>query len=262
LTLNHNDRELEISTSFVPEKGLLLLLRDVTDLRRLEQAVDRNDRLRELGEMAATLAHEIRNPLGGIEGFASLLLRDLKEEPKQREMAHSIIDGTRTLNRLVSNVLHFARPLDIHFALTNLVSVIEEVIDLVDADESEAKSCTFHTPESSLSTSLDRSLIKMALLNLVRNGLQASPEGGNITVKLWKSEEVAHIAITDQGEGIAAKNLEKIFTPFYTTKCSGTGLGLSETDKIIKAHGGTIEIDSKVGQGSTFTIKLPLENGN
>ncbi len=239
-----NGREVEVEPALIPEKGVLILLNDRTELKQLESSLQQGDRLKDLGEMAATLAHEIRNPLGGIEGFASLLKRDLTK-PDQKRMVNAILEGSRTLNTLVTNVLEYARPLVLHFAPTDLAEFIEETARL---------SCASGHPcqvriEKNHTTSIDSGRMRLVLLNLIRNSFEA----GSSHVEIVLTQE-GEIEVKDEGEGISPERIEKIFTPFFTTKTTGTGLGLAEAYKVVRAHGGTITVDSKVGKGTCVRV--------
>jgi PAS domain S-box-containing protein len=264
-TIQGTQKELELSVKFDlkgddASNGLIVLIRDITEMRRLQAIANRHYRMEELGEMAASLAHEIRNPLGGIEGFASLLHRDLNEMPEKQKMASAIIDGTRTLSTLVTNVLHYARPIKLRFATTDLVLLLKQVLELVKADSTYSQEIEYHLKfsASSILAPVDEEVLKTALLNLVVNAVQAMPQGGSLYVDLIQKNEFVTISITDTGEGISEENIEKIFSPFFTTKEEGNGLGLSEVQKVIQAHGGNIQVSSNLGKGSRFTIKLPL----
>jgi PAS domain S-box-containing protein len=242
-------------------QGILLLARNITEFRRLQVLANRHDRLKDLGEITARMAHEIRNPLGGIRGFASLLQQDLKEHPDLQQMATQIVEGTDHLCRYVSNILDYARPVQPHFELIDLVPFMKEVLQLVQVDNAvgEQISCQFHSSYPTLVVPVDGHILRSALINLLVNGLQAMPEGGNLNLSLNKDEEQAVIGIQDTGVGIALENLDKIFSPFFTTKTFGNGLGLSEVYKAIQAHNGSIEVQSVVGEGSVFTVKIPLK---
>ncbi|MBA2369015.1 MAG: PAS domain-containing protein [Candidatus Protochlamydia sp.] len=281
-SLNGKSYELEIESTFVqmggdavpldhrqssisigPVQGLLLLIRNVTEVRYLQELANRNDRLKELGEMAAHLAHEIRNPLGGMKGFATLLVQDLSERPELKQMAASIVEGAETLNHLVSSILTYARPFQPHFEAVDLVAYINEIRLLLQADAAWNSSFAFHLNSGGdeLQVAIDPQLLKSALLNLFVNAMQAMPSGGTITVAIERDCNHVIITISDTGKGISTENLTKIFSPFFTTKETGTGLGLSEVQKVIHAHLGTIIVHSELGKGSVFTIKLPLKNG-
>ena len=229
-------REVEIFASYA--NGLIILCRDRTEIRKLEASVSQNERLKVLGEMAATLAHEIRNPLGGIEGFASLLAEDLKEE-SQAAMVSSIIAGTRTLNALVSNVLDYTRKVDLHFKEHDLLKLCEELVPFAKECEVQGHSCL---------CLVDKERLKLALLNLVRNGIEAA---GAVKI-IVKKEGI--IEIRDEGPGISPEVMKKLFTPFFTTKTKGTGLGLVEAKKVIEAHGGQLTVTSN--KGTTFKVEL------
>jgi PAS domain S-box-containing protein len=237
------------------QKGLILLLRDKTEVRQLQLQAERNDRLKELGEMAAAVAHEIRNPLGGIKGFASLLQRDLATQPHLAQMALSIVEGTTTLDRLVSNVLAYARPLDIQLAEVDVRQIAEEVHQLVvaDAQLTHGISIELRVPETAVLLRVDRERIKSALLNLVVNGCQAMAQGGSLKIEL---ERAGRFTVSDTGAGISSEDLKKLFSPFFTTKERGNGLGLAEVYKVVAAHGGTVGVESQLGLGSTFWIQL------
>ena len=262
------NRELEISTTFVSNspkayQGLIIMLRDITRLQRLQMIASRNDRMKDLGEMAAGVAHEIRNPLGGIRGYAALLYRDLQGSPHLQDMANNIIEGTKTLERLVSNVLHFARPIEIQPQPHDLSSIIREVHKFIKVDPAcpENIKIELHLPEEKLEAPIDKQLIRSALLNLISNAFQAIDDDNNglIIISLMKHMDTYIITVSDNGKGINGNDLEKIFSPFFTTKDRGNGLGLSETYKIIQAHFGNIEVRSQPKIGTTFTITLPLK---
>lgn len=243
------ERELEVSTSLIPEKGILLLLSNRQEREALERSAAQTERLKELGEMAATLAHEIRNPLGGIEGFAQLLKRDL-ETPAHQRMIKAILEGTQTLNHLVTQVLDYARPFSLHFVTADLVELIQETIALMEASSNHPM-CRLVTEYITFPCLIDENQIKRVLLNLLRNAKEAKAN----LVEIVLTQE-GTLVIKDNGEGIAAHNLKKIFTPFFTTKTDGTGLGLAQAAAVIKAHGGTLEVFSEEGKGTEFRLKI------
>lgn len=270
------ERELEVDTTFVLQskqetrptrisptldtmQGLIIIIRDITELRRLQNVANRHDRMKELGEMAALVAHEIRNPLGGIKGFASLLERDLVDRPDQRKMAQYIVEGTDTLNKLVSNVLNYARPIEMHFETIDLIPYVNEIQShlLADVNLTTKHVIKVECPYKKLLARIDPAQLKACLFNLLINSLQAMPDGGVITIFLKKEGYNILISVQDTGTGIPPENLEKIFSPFFTTKPEGNGFGLSEVLKIVQAHGGTIDVESTLDVGSTFTLRIP-----
>ncbi len=260
VTTDRQSHSLDLKMPGTSIQGILILLRDMTEVRRLQRQAERNSRLRELGEMAAHLAHEIRNPLGGIKGFASLLVHDLTDKPQQRQMATNIVGGANDLDLLVSGILSYTRPFEAKREPTDLQAFIDEVRQLMQADEAWNKKIKFDIKannEEGLIVPFDPQLLKSALLNLFVNAVQAMPNGGKLTVTVGRDAEHAIIRVEDTGKGIPTDNLDNLFTPFFTTKEKGTGLGLSEVHKVIQAHHGSIEVNSEVGIGTSFIIKLP-----
>lgn len=269
--------ELEINSTFVCEdekprigylkevnigkiEGIVVIIRDVTDINLLREVANRNDRLKELGEMAAMVAHEVRNPLGGIKGFASLLCRDLKDRPEQMQMAQHIVEGAETLNRFVTNVLDYSRPFHLSLQPVDLLGLLKELKEHLDADDTDGPKVGYCIRSSldRLEVIVDPQLINSALLNLLLNAKQAMPDGGQVMIEVSLHEEQVVLKIADTGVGIPAENLDKIFSPFFTTKKGGNGFGLTEVYKVIQAHGGDIQVESQVGIGTTFTIRLPI----
>lgn len=242
-------------------QGLLVLVRNITEFRKLQTLANRYERLKELGEMAARVAHEIRNPLGGIRGFAALLEEDLRDRPELQQMAAQIVEGADGLGRFVSNVLNYTRSFQPQFESLDLVPFIKEIIQLVQMDQTFHANISykFHSSLASLLVSVDPQLFKSALLNLFVNALQAMPNEGTLTINIEQDGDQAKIQVTDTGVGISQENLDKIFSPFFTTKDAGTGLGLSEVYKVIQAHQGAIDVQSSIGKGTTFTIHIPLK---
>lgn len=265
-------KEIEVDNTFIPAipsehqeldftQGLIVLIRDITEIRKLQVIATRSDRLKELGEMAAQVAHEIRNPLGGIKGFASLLQRDLADNPAMSRMANYIVEGTNSLDRLVAKVLNYSRPLQLHFESVNLFKLLDDLKNSLLADHTLTQNITLTltSPNAKLILPLDQGLFRGAVLNLLINAFQAMPEGGKVKIDVLEKKNKAIVKICDTGIGIPPENLKKIFNPFFTTKPDGNGLGLPEAYKVIQAHGGEIEVVSSVGIGTCFSIKIPLK---
>ena len=238
-------------------ESLIINLKDLSEDKA-------NKRLKDLGSMTAMLAHEIRNPLGGIKGFASLLRKDLEKMPHMRQMAELIIDGTDNLNNLVTHILNFAHPLKMKFLRVNLTEMALKLKTAIEVDEKlkyQIKNQRIHFEVKSLKSSIllaaDAELLRSCLFNLIINAIQAMPMGGNLTLLLDENEHHVIIDVIDEGTGITAQNLKKIFSAFFTTKEDGNGFGLLEVNKVVQAHKGTIEVTSKVNSGTTFTIKIP-----
>lgn len=259
-------RELEISTSFIFEglkthHGLVVVLRDITEKKRMQQLTSQQSKMRELGEMAAILAHEIRNPLGGIRGYASLLARDLAEAPYLQEMARAIIEGAQSLESLVTSVLQYAKPIQIQPSTVDVGRFLKTVVKFIKADPAYPPHVTWisHIPDAPLLAPLDSEAMKAALLNLIFNAFQAMPEEGRLTLSLLKMDSCYQIALSDTGIGMSEEQLSHLFSPYFTTKEKGNGIGLVEAKKIIEAHLGNIAVRSAEGKGTTFTLTLPLK---
>ena len=258
-------REIEVTTKYVEKdlathRGIIILIRDITEIRRLQCVSRRNDRMKELGEMAASVAHEIRNPLGGIEGFASLLYRDFEGDEYRQNMAHNIVEGSRTVNALITKVLNYSRPLNMNYESVDIVAFMRDIIDFLKVDSafSHIREVVFEEIEEEVLLSIDPLMFKSVFFNLLLNAAQAMQEGGDVMIRMRKEEKQVVIEIEDTGCGISRENLEKIFSPFFTTKHEGNGFGLSEVYKVIQAHGGDIEVDSEEGKGSIFVVTLPF----
>ena len=259
---SHRFLELEISASFLYEgHSLAVVARDISERQRLHALMLRGDRMKELGEIAAHAVHEIRNPLGAIRGFASLLVRDLQREPHLQEMASTIIEGTKTLEKLVSGILHYARPVTVQPVSKDLGALLKKLARSVKVDPAFLPSVqmTLHIPDDPILVPIDPEWLTSALLNLIFNALQAMPRGGSLSLSLFRLEGRVQIVIADTGIGMDPEIQKSLFSPCFTTKKTGNGLGLVETEKIIKAHKGTIELRSEPMKGTAFTITLPLK---
>ena len=272
--LNARGERLRIQVTASPARdnlgrriGTLLVLQDVTPIRRLEEDAKRNDRLRAMGEMAAGIAHEIRNPMGGIELFASLLKKDLADQPEQARLADHIISGVRNLDRIISSLLLFARspePSRQKCPINDLLRDLMNDAALIQVPP-EIRVRWNLCPEGARVAG-DQELLTQVFLNSIRNAIQAMPGGGELTLSTRQSEtpeadsaERRFITVTveDTGSGIPPETLQQIFNPFFTTRDKGTGLGLAIAHNIIKAHQGTIEVNSTPGRGSRFIFKIP-----
>jgi signal transduction histidine kinase len=265
---HHQGQDLEVSTHFLFEgpkshHSLIVLVRDISQLQRLQRLIHHADRMKELGAMAASLAHEIRNPLGGIRGFASLLHRDLAGDPKGQEMAAAVIEGSRALERLVTSVLEYARPLEIRLETSELGALLSRTIRHLKADPAYPPHVEIftHIPKEPFLAPVDEEHLKRALLNLSYNAIQAMPKGGTLTFSLLSIGPMCQIGICDTGLGMDEETQAKLFAPLFTTKQGGNGLGLVEVQKIVQAHGGSIEVRSQKGKGTTFLLTLPQKRG-
>lgn len=219
----------------------------------------RADRLSALGELSAGLAHEIRNPLGAIEGAVQILRRPELPVPTRQEFGEVVQKEVNRLKDLLSNFLEFARPRPPQRVPTNPDTLLESVKSL--AQETAKMSGIHISVESSSSLPLvgaDPEQMRQVLLNLVINALQAMPNGGQVVLRAGRRSEHVILQVQDEGGGIDAENLERIFDPFFTTRPEGTGLGLSTAYQIVSQHGGHISVQRNTGKGMTFTVTLPL----
>jgi two-component system, NtrC family, sensor histidine kinase HydH len=230
----------------------------------IEENLRRAEKLSTLGEMAAVLAHEIRNPLGSIRGTAEILRDDYRPGDPKYEFIDIQIRETERLNRVVEDFLRMARPLPTEMVQCRVQPELETVALLVANDARERKiSLVLEPPADDIVVKGNGEKLRQAFLNIAMNSLQATQGGGSLTIStsVCRADEVAgmcEIRFCDSGEGIDAETITRIFEPFYTTKPDGTGLGLAITRKIVEGHGGTLQVESVVGQGTTVTIKLPL----
>lgn len=239
--------------------GEVARLRD--ELRRKNEELRRRERLAALGEMAAGLAHEIRNPLGGIALYASMLEKELADNPKVSTAASRICLGVRTLERLVSDILDFAQEHRLERQDCSMRDLLSTLEDAVRPWASECKG-EFTYDDGDAEISCDRHRLHQVLLNLVMNGLQAASPGGAVRLSWSACDNEIEIEVVDNGPGIPDESLHKIFNPFFTTKATGTGLGLAIVHRIVEAHGGTICAGNRPEGGARFVIRLPTVECN
>jgi PAS domain S-box-containing protein len=239
--------------------GTLHIIRDITEMKALQEQSKRGERLSAMGEMAVELAHEIRNPLGSIELFASLLVKELSGDLKR--WAENIGIGIRSLNNIVSNMLHFANPLSPAFAEVDIHEVIQEMLKFTDLlmSQRQVEVVKQLNAENSLIWA-DRELLKQMMLNLILNSMKAMPSRGSLIISTQNTQplhfprESLEIKIQDTGIGMPPEIMGRIFDPFFTTNKNGNGLGLSVVHQIVERHSGSIGVSSEVNRGTTFTI--------
>jgi len=228
----------------------------------LEREVQQAKTMAALGEMSATVAHEIRNPLGAMGMWAGLLERDMDPEDPKRKTLGKITDGLSKLNKIVTNLLVYTRPMTAEFRTVRLDALLEEIVDFTEVEIGRlgreiAVEKKFECQEG-IYVKADPEKINQAVINLCLNAVQAMEDGGLLCVRLSTDGEYAQFSIVDTGCGIGTENITKIFDPFFTTKEDGTGLGLAIVKKIIESHMGTIEIASERGVGTSVKCCLPL----
>ena len=251
--------------------GTVLVCRDVTDRKRMEQQMVQSEKMAAIGELASGVAHEINNPLDGLLNCILRIKRDPQNERQTKEYLGLMEEALRRIESTVGQLLNFSRQRDLELASVSLNEVVNEVVSLIaySADEKGIQIEKHFQEELDLIRG-DKHLLEQVVLNLALNAIAAMPDGGVLTFNTGEVEfdallgkATVFVQVTDTGIGIPKSVQDRIFDPFYTTKITekGTGLGLSVSDRIIGQHEGVIEFDSKTEQGSVFTIKLPIRRG-
>jgi two-component system, NtrC family, sensor histidine kinase HydH len=245
---------LTFSLWFVTLGVLFLLWRD----EKRQHELVRQEDLARLGVVGAVMAHEIRNPLAGIKGFAQLM-ETAETIDQARHYAGRIVTQSLRMESLVNDLLSFAREDRGERQPADLEMLVKDCITLIQAEADSARIQVNYTRQAALKVTVVSDRIIQLLLNLLKNGLQAMPDGGELRVELEKIKSLARIKVCDSGTGIPPEDLPHIFKPFWTSKARGTGLGLALCYKIAMEHGGNLTVESIVGAGTTFTLHLPLE---
>jgi len=271
----------------LPGGGHLVLITDLSSVRRAQEQARRRDRLAALGELSAGVAHEIRNPLAGIATSAQVLKNRLDPHDERRRFLEVIQEEVNRLDRIVSGLLDYARPWSLSLKRVSVVECVQKVTDLVrETCDAQGVALQLHCPDDLPEIFADRDQLTQVLLNIFRNALEAMPHGGVLRVEARLAERppfvrrsggrraedqllpqggqprprpVVQLRVSDTGEGILAEHLPRLFDPFFTTKATGTGLGLAICQTLIHEHGGSISADSVPGKGTVITIELPLE---
>lgn len=247
--------------------GRIIIFQDLTAVKEMEKEVERTRRLALVGEMAAVLAHEIRNPLSSISGSVQILKRDLHPDRGTEKLMDIISRGKDQLEALLRDFLLLARPGMGEITAVDPEILLESVIDSLRYGpdwNDRIELASRHEGKGSLAGRMSE--LRQVFTNILQNALQAMPEGGTLTVMTRNVDgEPAggglEIAVSDTGSGIEEERMEKIFEPFYTTKERGTGLGLAIVNRIVSGHGGRVWISSRIGKGTTVTVRLPLHQG-
>ncbi|HEB73052.1 MAG TPA: hypothetical protein ENI77_10585 [Nitrospirae bacterium] len=243
--------------------GFIFVMEEVTELNRLRKQSQRADRLSAVGEIAAGMAHEIRNPLGGMEIFASLLRRELENDDDKLKLLGHVTVGIEAINNVIHNFLLFTKepkPDRNEFDLRDLIlNILDFAKYVFEQNKIEVRASI---PDESLPINADESLIRQAILNMIHNSVGAMPDGGIIGIEVNRVKgangpERIEIVCSDTGCGVSEEIREKIFDPFFTTRDSGSGLGLSIISQIAQAHGGYVDLIDKKGDGAVFIVSLP-----
>jgi two-component system sensor histidine kinase HydH len=219
-----------------------------------------NERLAAVGRMAGGVAHEVRNPLSSIKGLALLLKNKFPAGSREQDTADLLIQETERMNRTITEMLSFTRPSALHLGRVDLGRLLTRSLDLIRAEAAENGIATVLEAQPDLPSVLgDVDRLQQVVMNVLLNAIQAMEQGGKLTVALTSRAEgrTVELRISDTGQGIEADLLPQVFYPYFTTKQGGTGIGLAISQKIIADHGGSIEMESELGQGATVIIQLP-----
>lgn len=240
------------------------IVRDLSETEALREQITRSERLAALGQMVAEINHEIKNPLMMIGGFATQLIRTTDDE-KNLQKLKIIIEEVKRLEKLLADLRELYAPKTITIEAVNLEELLREVSALVKADcEKKGIRITVNIDKSALLAASDKGRLEQVFLNLVKNSMEAMDEGGDILIQASMHGDRVKITVTDEGCGILEQDREKIFSPFFTTKKDGTGLGLGISKRIIEDHAGSsFTVKSQEGKGTTVTMTLPrYQEGN
>ncbi len=251
----------------------LVVNTDITEEKRLQKELQHAAQLSLVGELAAGLAHEIKNPLAGIQGVVDILLRRRDANDPESEALRGVRNEVDRIDQIVRALLDRARPRVLATKPSSLTEVVRRAVNVARAQifggsEGGRIRVQFHPPDDPILLPIDAAQIEDAVLNLIINAIQASEDDGRVDVRIFRSppDETADeldevmIEVSDKGPGISEENLSRIFNPFFTTTKGGTGLGLPAVRRIVRAHSGRVGVKSVVGEGSTFTIHLPINN--
>ena len=264
--LTRDQKEILISMTISPLKdaegkiiGASRICKDVTHLKKAEERLILAERLSSLGELTAGVAHELRNPLAGIKINTQVLSRKQDLTEMERRLLESTQEGIEKIQKIVDDMLHFAKPRASHFKEEALNEVVDKSLAILQARFKKGHiSAVFDRGEGLPSVRIDIHQIQQVLINLMLNAIQAMEKGGTLTIRTFlEGGGAVGVEIRDTGVGIPLPYLKKVFDPFFTTKSEGTGLGLSISLKILENHGATIDVVSKEGEGACFTIHFP-----
>lgn len=255
-----------VATTIVPflnENGkpyqYLAIRNDITERKRTEEIIHRQDKLAAVGQLAAGVAHEIRNPLTSMRGYTEFLSLD-ETDPQRKEFLDIILDEIERVNNIVEEFMVLAKPKAIELEEKNIIPVIKNVVSLLEF-EARKKNVRLHLEcqEEIIQVECDENRLKQVFLNFIKNGIEAMPNGGDLIVRTSINNQNVQISIQDTGVGISEEKLKKLGEPFFTTKKNGNGLGLMVSFKIIESHNGRVYVESELNKGTTFNILLPAK---
>lgn len=237
--------------------GAVVVLEDITEIKTLEKQIRRAEKLSAVGQLASGVAHEIRNPLGIIKTITQTIYKDIKDQDT-KEGLDIILQEIDRANKVIKELLDFARPSIGIKTKESMDRQIRDILAITNKYAQQHKVKIEYLLEKDVKVFIDREKIKQSFINILLNSIQAMEKGGILRIRVSHNNKWVNIHFQDEGVGIPSKQLEKIYEPFYTSKSYGTGLGLPITHKIIEEHGGIMEIQSKVSQGTIVDIYLPI----
>jgi len=257
-------RRVQLSLDFISERGVpigaLLTVRDAESVRRIENEIELSRRLAAIGRLTSGVAHEVKNPINAIVIHLELLReRMLQLDPDTRRHMDIINSEIHRLDRVVKTLVDFSRPVELKLTALDLRSLVSDVLALASPEARSRKvEVVQDLGTEPLPVRVDTDLMKQAVLNVVINGVQAMPDGGTLTVRAFISAQAAVLEVQDTGAGISPEIRDKIFNLYFTTKKSGSGIGLALTYRAMQLHNGALDLDSEVQQGTIFRFMLPL----
>ena len=242
--------------------GRIALFRDLSELQHLRKEVERSQRLAAVGSLAAGVAHEIRNPLSSLKGFATYFRQRYGGVPEDVKAADIMIQEVDRLNRVITELLEFSRPMELKKKATDLAGLLRHALGTIEGQARERGiAVQSHLPPGLPGVFIDPDRMTQVFLNLFLNALAAMDRGGDLTVGIaLQDDDALRVSVADTGTGIRKDDLGRVFDPYFTTKPSGTGLGLAIVHRIVEAHGGEIRLESEPGKGTTFTLLLPVRD--
>ena len=261
LTKDKRELFVEVNSTLIEYKGkpaILTIMRDVTERQRMQKELENAHRLAVIGELAASIGHDLRNPLTGISGavyYMKMKLADRMDD-KTREMFEIIERDIKYANKIINDLLDFSRTINLQPSKVNIKTLIKETLAEIILPENIM---LIDATKNSHEITADANQLKRVFCNIILNAVQAMPKGGVLKISSKKHRNLVKVSFHDTGVGISEENLNKIFKPLFTTKAKGIGLGLAICKRIVEAHGGRITVKSKVGKGTCFTVILPID---
>lgn len=237
--------------------GSVHVVRDVTEMKNLQSKLVMSQKMAALGEVAAKVAHEIRNPLVSVGGFAKRLEKKL--DGNLREYAGIIVKEVSRLENILREILGFVKEVRLSRETVSLNSIVDDIITVMASDTEDRGIRINRDYTPGVEVFVDPHRVKEAIMNIITNAIQSLTGGGEINIRTYARGSFAVLEVGDTGKGIAGEDLPSIFNPFFTTKASGTGLGLAITHRIVQEHNGTIEVESEIGKGSLFRVSIPMK---